>query len=123
MNETKENTKKVWGASPAGTTSSEAKPKSKEFFEEAFKFRSEYEQPWLYDIIPFKEFKNKKVLELGCGAGFDAYNITREGAVYTGIDITPENIERTRTHLSFFDLKAEILESDAENLPQKWGGV
>jgi len=120
MNDIKNNTKSVWGLSPAGTTSSKAKPNTKEFFDEAFKYRAEYEQPWLYDVIPFKSFKNKKVLEIGCGAGFDAYNIAREGAIYTGIDITPENIQRTKTHLSYFNLTGEILEADAENLPLKW---
>lgn len=122
MSDIKNNTRNVWGASPAGTTSSKAKPKTKEFFEEAFKYRAEYEQPWLYEVVPFKDFKDKKVLEIGCGAGFDAYNITREGAIYTGIDITPENIERTRTHLGFFGLDGEILEADAENLPYTGGG-
>ncbi len=117
MNNIKNDTKKVWGASPAGTTSSTAKPKSKEFFKEAFKYRSEYELPWLCEVIPFKNFKDKKILEVGCGAGFDAYNITKEGAIYTGIDITPENIDRTTTHLSFFNLGGEILEADAEKLP------
>ena len=116
MNHIKNNTKNVWGASPAGTTSSKAKPKTKDFFDEAFKYRSEYEQPWLYDVIPFKSFKDKRVLEIGCGVGFDAYNIIREGATYTGIDITPENIERTKIHLGYFGLEGEILEADAENL-------
>lgn len=117
MEDVKQKTKSVWGASPAGTTSSKEKPKSKEFFEEAFKYRSEYEQPWLYDVIPFQTFQNKEVLEIGCGAGFDAYNIAREGAIYTGIDITPENIERTKTHLSFFEINGNVLEADAEKLP------
>ncbi len=61
MNKIKSNTKKVWGRSPAGTTSSKANPKTKEFFEEAFKYRAEYEQPWLYEVIPFENFKNKHV--------------------------------------------------------------
>jgi len=116
MNDIKKNTKNVWGASPAGTTSSSAKPKTKEFFEEAYKFRSEYEQPWLFDLIPFKELEDKKVLELGCGVGFDAYNFLKEGVLYTGIDITPENIERTRMHLEFYGLSGEIVEGDVENL-------
>ena len=117
MENIKDNTKKVWGASPAGTTSTESKPMTKKFFDEAFKFRSEYEIPWLYEVIPFKEFKNKKVLEVGCGAGFDAYNIAREGGIYTGIDITPENIDRTKTHLGYFGLNTKVLEADAEQLP------
>ena len=122
MSGIKTSTKKVWGASPAGSTSSKAKPKTKEFFEEAFKYRAEYEQPWLYEVVPFESFKNKKVLEIGCGAGFDAYNIVREGAVYTGIDITPENIDRTKTHLKLMGYDVKAFEHDAEQLPSEWGG-
>lgn len=53
---------------------------------------------------------------MGCGAGYDAYEFCRNGADYTGIDIAPENIERTKKHLSFYGYSPIILEGDAENL-------
>jgi len=73
--------------------------------------------PWLEDVVPFASFSGKDVLEIGCGAGFDAYNFITRGAVYTGIDITPENIKRTTKHLSLYSLIGEIYEADAEKLP------
>ncbi len=80
------------------------------------KRRSTYEQPWLFELIDFPAYKDKKVLELGCGAGYDAYEFCRNGAKYTGIDLAPENIARTKKHLFFYGLKPVVLEGDAENL-------
>ena len=41
----------------------------------------------------------------------------RTGADYTGVDITPENIERTRRHLALFGFSPLVQEADAERLP------
>lgn len=80
------------------------------------KKRSTYELPWLFELVDFAAYKNKRVLELGCGAGYDAYEFCRNGVEYTGIDLVPGNIARTKKHLSFYGLKSVVLEGDAENL-------
>ena len=108
----------VWGASPAGSTHClEKAPGTREFFETALRKRSEWEMPWLFDVVPFASFRGRKVLELGCGAGFDAYEFCRNGADYTGIDLTPQNIGRTQTHLGFYGYAPPIQQADAEALP------
>lgn len=113
----KESSKTVWGATPAGSTfGGGADPGTKEFFENVLRKRSTYELLWLSELIPFASFRNKKVLELGCGAGYDAYEFYRNRADYTGIDITPENIERTMRHLGFYGYFPKVMEGDAENL-------
>jgi len=114
----KEKAKSTWGASPAGTTHGHGtKPGTREFFENVIAKRSTYEIPWLFERVPFESFRNKKVIELGCGAGYDAYEFHRCGADYAGIDITPENIVRTKTHLGFYGYTPQVIEGDAENLP------
>ena len=108
----------TWGASPAGWTFGEgAEPGTKEFFDNVLQKRSTYEQPWLFQLVPFGEFKGKRVLELGFGAGYDAYEFCRNGADYSGIDITPENVDRARKHLGFYGYAPELMQGDAENLP------
>jgi ubiquinone/menaquinone biosynthesis C-methylase UbiE len=108
----------TWGASPAGWTFGEgAEPGTKEFFDNVLKTRSTYEQPWLFRLVPFTRSGGKRVLELGFGAGYDAYEFCRNGADYTGIDITPENVDRARKHLSFYDFEPTLLQGDAEDLP------
>lgn len=56
---------------------------------------------------------------MGCGAGYDAYESCRNGTHYVGIDITPENPERTRKHLGFYGYTPQVITGDAENLPFK----
>jgi ubiquinone/menaquinone biosynthesis C-methylase UbiE len=108
----------VWNASPAGSTfGSDTSIGSVEFFEKVKEKRSSYEQPWLYKIIPFVEYQNRTVLELGCGAGFDAFEFCQKGALYTGIDIASLNPVRTRQHLSFFQYFPRLMQADAEALP------
>jgi SAM-dependent methyltransferase len=108
----------VWGASPAGTTfGGGATPGTREFFDTARKKRQTEEQPWLADLVPFDSFRDQRVLELGCGAGFDAYTLAASGAVYSGIDLTPENVERTRSHLAIYGFSGDIRVADAEELP------
>ena len=85
-------------------------------FENVIKERTYYEIPWLYEIVPFNTFQDKRVLELGCGAGYDAYEFMRNGANYTGIDLTPENPIRVIKHLSYFGYKPNVMEGDAEAL-------
>ena len=109
--------KAVWGASPAGQTfGGDSAVGTRQFFESVLAKRSDSEQPWLFELVPFPAYKGKRVLELGCGAGYDAYEFIRQGADYTGIDITPENIERVRSHLSHFGLSPNVQEGDAEHL-------
>jgi ubiquinone/menaquinone biosynthesis C-methylase UbiE len=113
----KEAARQVWGASPAGWVYSEgAAIGTREYFENVIRKRSTYELPWLAEVFPFDKTRGKKVLEVGCGAGYDAYEFCRNGANYTGVDITPENIERTKKHLSLVGFDADIRLGDAEHL-------
>ncbi len=108
----------VWGASPAGSAyGGGAEPGSREFFDRVLRIRSSYEMPWLYEVVPFASFRSLRVLELGCGAGFDAYEFCRQGADYIGIDITPRNPELTRRHLAFYGYRPKVQTADAERLP------
>lgn len=114
----KERTKSVWGASPAGTTlGGGAAPGTREFFDAVLEARSTYEMPWLGELVPFESFQGRAVLELGCGAGYDAYAICKSGARYTGIDIVPDNPVRTRKHLEPYGFDPRLIQADAEALP------
>ncbi len=70
----------------------------------------------LENFIPYEEFNNKKVLEIGCGAGLMASHIARSGANLTAIDITDKAIELTKKRFVLDNLNADIKKMDAENL-------
>lgn len=58
-----------------------------------------------------------RVLDVGCGTGVAALTAARTGAHVTGIDLTPELLERARENSRIAGLAVEWLEGDAEELP------
>ncbi len=114
----KQNASQFWSKSPAGWSHApNESPGEKEYFEKVKHLRNTHELRTLLDTIPFKSFAKKKVLELGCGQGFDAYEFCLNQCDYTGIDIATENIKRAKQNLSYYGFNPEIHLGDAENLP------
>ncbi len=116
-------TKKVWGTNPAGWSHAKDVEKgTKVFFDRVLQRRFSEECHWLPAIVNFENYVNKKVLEIGCGAGYDSYQFCKNGADYVGIDLVPENKILTKKHLSFYGYEPEIYEMDAEKmqLPYKF---
>jgi ubiquinone/menaquinone biosynthesis C-methylase UbiE len=116
--EIKASTLAVWGASPAGTAHiEEGLDGSQVAFDQARAARSSRELPWIAELIPFANMRGRDVLEVGCGAGFDAYEFVRHGARYVGSDLVPSNIELTARHLSQHGFAPTLTVADAEQLP------
>jgi ubiquinone/menaquinone biosynthesis C-methylase UbiE len=116
----KEKAGRIWDMSPAGSAlGGKAEPGTQEFFENVLHRRSTYEIPWIFEIIPLDSFSQKKLLELGCGAGYDAYAICRAGADYVGIDIASKNPQRTKDHLCFYGYSPKVMRGDVEYLSFK----
>lgn len=114
----KERARRTWGSSPTGwTAAKEHEPGTRAFFEQALRHRTEHEQPWLPHVVPFHAMRGRRVLEIGFGPGYDALTFMQSGADYSGIDITPENLVRTRRHLAHYGLEPDVQEGDAEHLP------
>lgn len=108
----------TWGASPTGWRSAgEHEVGTQAFFEKALDYRMTHEIPWLADAIPFHTMAEKRVLEIGFGPGFDAFTFISNGALYKGVDITPENVDRARKHLGYYGIIPDVQEGDAEKLP------
>jgi SAM-dependent methyltransferase len=113
----KQQSARGWSNSPAGWTHAEAyAPGTREFFDTVLQKRSTEEMPWLFEVIPFEQARDKKVLELGHGAGYDAYAFCQNGADYTGIDIAPANPPRVVAHLGFYGFNPKVMQGDAEQL-------
>jgi SAM-dependent methyltransferase len=120
MTDWREANSNVWGATPAGSTHAEGlTPGTEEWFTQAARRRAESELPWLDAVAPFRAAAGKRVLEIGFGAGFDAFSFARNGADYSGVDLTPENLERAERHMSFVGESGEFVHGDALALPFK----
>jgi SAM-dependent methyltransferase len=60
----------------------------------------------------------KRVLEIGLGQGADSESLIRRGAVWTGVDLTAESVERVRTRLTLRDLPfADLRQGSVLDLP------
>jgi ubiquinone/menaquinone biosynthesis C-methylase UbiE len=114
----KQSSRAVWGATSAGTAHAlYYTPGTFEFFETVREKRSNAELRTVLALIPFHEMAGRKVLEVGCGAGYDAWEFCRQGADYTGIDLAAENIDRAGRHLEPYGYLPRLREADAESLP------
>lgn len=45
------------------------------------------------------DFKGKQVLEIGLGQGADSEQIIKRGGIWSGLDLTPEAVDRTKTRM------------------------
>jgi len=70
----------------------------------------------LENFIPYDSFKDKKVLELGCGAGLVSSHIAKSGANLNSIDLTDNAITLTKKRFEILNLNSNIEQMDGENL-------
>ena len=78
------------------------------FFADYDQFRYQNERH-LPDCIRALNVVGKQVLEIGLGEGSDSERLIREGARWSGVDLTEESISRVRTRLTLRQLPYEEL--------------
>ena len=71
-----------------------------------FRYQNERHLPACIDAL---DVSGKQVLEIGLGEGADAERLIRQGARWSGVDLTTESIERVRTRLTLRELPYEEL--------------
>jgi ubiquinone/menaquinone biosynthesis C-methylase UbiE len=99
-----------WDAHPCGDHQVESlKADYEAFFERYDKFRYSREGHILRRLDAI-DFKGKRVLEIGLGQGADSEQIIRRGAIWSGLDLTPESVERVSIRLRLRGLPYERLE-------------
>jgi SAM-dependent methyltransferase len=70
------------------------------------------------DLVRFAGVRTgAKVLDVACGTGVVALTAARLGANVSGIDLTPELIQRARENAALMRCEASFQEADAESLP------
>lgn len=71
----------------------------------------------------FSEMKNKKVLDLGCGAGADAQFYTKHGCQYYGIDTSSEMCLLAKNNSTVVDIKNESFSKTISHEDKKFGMI
>ena len=71
----------------------------------------------LLRLVDFDGYRDKTVLELGCGAAIDLARFARGGAVVTGIDVAKSAIELAKANFEQQGLRGEFSIANGEDLP------
>lgn len=106
-----------WDNRPCNIRHSQKPVGSKEYFDEVEK-KKFFVEPHILPFASHKSWKNKKVLEIGCGIGTDAINFARYGAEYTGIELSKNSLEVTKKRFEVYGYSGNFYHGDAEKLTE-----
>jgi len=88
-----------------------------DYFREIALHRYNIQYRYIPSIAEFDSWKNKNVLEIGCGVGTDGLQYARNGANYTGVDLTKRAVETAKKHFKLFGVDGKFIQTNAERLP------
>jgi len=110
--------KAFWNRESCDTGQARSEKYSREYFEQIEQWRYR-DQPFIHAFAQFTRYRDKRVLEVGFGAGTDFIQWLRAGARVSGVDLTEEALANVRHRIQVYGLPGpESLQvADAENLP------
>jgi len=107
--------KEYWNKKPCNINHSKEEIGTIEYFNEVEK-KKYYVEPHIKDFADFEKWKDKEVLELGCGIGTDSINFARAGANLTIIELSDKSLELCKKRFELFGLKANFICGNIENI-------
>jgi 2-polyprenyl-3-methyl-5-hydroxy-6-metoxy-1,4-benzoquinol methylase len=110
-----ESVREYWDRRPCNIRHSSAPLGSREYFDQVEQ-RKYFVEPHIPRFAEFEKWKDKEVLEIGCGIGTDSINFARAGARLTVIELSPQSLEITKKRFAVYGLHADFICGDAENL-------
>ena len=105
-----------WNQEPCGTGDNPFAPASAEYFAWIERQRDARE-PFIGKFARWPEWRGKRVLEMGTGAGTDFTRFVRAGADAYGVDLTDAGVRLVRRRLGCEQLAAKLMVGDVEHLP------
>lgn len=113
-----EQVRNFWNSNPLCASGIPYSLGSKEYFEFYNTLREKNESiEFSYRLHEYKEFKDKKVLDVGSGNGYVLSKYAVEGAEVYGVDITPTGIDLCNKRFGYLRLKGNFRVADAQDLP------
>jgi len=110
-----EEVREFWQQNPCGHETSHAEDRLEYFLGlERYRYSA---APWIREAAAFEQFRDRRVLEIGCGLGTDGAQFAKAGADYTGVDLTETAVSLARENFEVRGLHGELVVANAERLP------
>ncbi len=113
MNIEVKDVKQFWNENPCQSGLSHEQERKK-YFEEIARKRYGNREWHVPIVAKFETFKNKDILEIGCGIATDGFEFAKNGAHYTGIDLTPNSIAMAKERFQLFNVPGSFHVVNAE---------
>ena len=120
MKKIKKKIKNFWNKKPCNILHSKKSYLSRKYFKEIRKKRY-FVEKHIPVFAEFKKYKNKNVLEIGCGIGTDACEFIKNGSNYYGVELSDQSLFITKQRVKILNLKKYnpvFFNLDAENLSE-----
>lgn len=115
MQATVEDVRQFWDRRPCNIRHSPRPVGSREYFDEVER-RKYFVEPHIPAFADFQRWREKEVLEVGCGIGTDTVSFCRAGANLTAVDLSRESLNLTARRLKVYGLRAELHQANAEEM-------
>jgi len=115
MTATIEDVKEYWNNQPCNVKHSKKEIGSKEYFDEVERKRYSAE-PHIPRFADFSSWKNKKVLEIGCGLATEGINFALNGAEYTATDLSSESLDLAKKRFEVYNQEGNFYLGNSEEL-------
>ena len=107
--------KKFWDSRPCNIRHSNKEIGTKQYFDEV-EFKKLLVEPHILSFSDFAKWKNKSVLEIGCGIGTAAVNFAKNEANYTAIELSEESLAIAKKRFEVYNLHGKFYSGNAEEL-------
>src|SRR5437868_12392905 len=106
-----------WDRRPCNIRHSSAPVGTREYFEEV-EARKYFVEPHIPGFAQFEHWRDKDVLEIGCGVGTDSISFVRNGARLDIVELSSESLALTKKRFEVFGLQANFIPGNAEEIAQ-----
>lgn len=96
-----------WDNQPCNILNSIGAVGTREYFDKNSENRY-FVEPHIKTFADFSNYKNKRVLEIGCGIGSDGAEFAKHGANYIGIDISQNSLDIAKKRFDVYNLSGEF---------------